>query len=57
VIMTSVLTSGSAQCVTGCNKSESFIDMNGNGAYESTLDTFYTEFSQKLGLIHPSYQI
>ena len=42
VIVTSVLASGSTQCPTGGNKSESFTDMNNNGTYESTIDTFYS---------------
>ena len=42
VIVTSVLASGSTQCASGGNKSESFTDMNGNGTYESTVDTFYS---------------
>ena len=42
VIVTSVLASGSTQCPTGGNKSESFTDMNNNGTYESAIDTFYS---------------
>ncbi len=42
VIVTSVLASGSTQCPAGGNKSESFTDMNGNGTYESAVDTFYS---------------
>ncbi len=42
VIVTSSLASGSTQCPTGGNKSESFTDMNNNGTYESTIDTFYS---------------
>jgi len=42
VIVTSALASGSTQCPTGGNKSESFTDMNNNGTYESAIDTFYS---------------
>jgi hypothetical protein len=42
VVVTSVLPIGSSQCPNGGNQSESFTDMNANGTYESTVDTFYS---------------
>ena len=42
VIVISLLASGSSQCPNGGNKSESFTDMNANGTYESSIDTFYS---------------
>ena len=41
VILTSILARGSTQCPTGGSKLESFTDINNNGSYESTIDTFY----------------
>ena len=41
-IVATALNTGDSQCPTGGFKIELFTDINGNGTYESTIDTFYT---------------
>ncbi len=41
-IVATVLTTGDAQCPTGGFKVDLFTDVNGNGTYESTIDTFHS---------------
>jgi hypothetical protein len=42
VIIATTLSSGDTNCRNGGTKFETFTDLNGNGTYESSLDSYYT---------------